>query len=206
MPTDELPPPHPLPILRSERIYLRPPERSDLPTFVRWFSDAETVRHLAVRAPFSLAMAEKGFEQVTEKQGRDSYMFVICLLPDGRPIGTTDLREINQEDGNAAFGITIGEKADRGHGYGTEALHAICDFGFGQLRLERIQLDVYADNAGARRSYEKAGFELEGTLRHGHFADGAFLDVQRMALLRDDWLALERPKSWEINATEPPSA
>ncbi|HEY7526276.1 MAG TPA: GNAT family protein [Candidatus Limnocylindria bacterium] len=202
MPTDDLPAVHPVPILRSERIYLRPPERSDLPTFVRWFSDAETVRNLAVRAPFSLAMEEKWFEQLIEKQGRDQYMFVICLVPDGRPIGTTDLREINLEDGHAAFGITIGEKAERGHGYGTEALRAICDFGFGQLRLERIHLDVYQDNVAARHSYEKAGFQVEGTLRHGHFADGRFTDVLRMSMLRDEWLALARPKSWEIAAAE----
>jgi RimJ/RimL family protein N-acetyltransferase len=81
-------------------------------------------------------------------------------------------------------------------------LHAICDFGFGQLRLERIELDVYALNRRAQRSYEKAGFRLEGTLRHAHFADGQFQDVLRMAQLRDEWLALERPKSWELAAPD----
>ena len=64
------------------------------------------------------------------------------------------------------------------------------------------ELDVYADNTRAQRSYEKAGFRHEGTLRHGHFADGRFMDVERMALLRDEWLALDRPKSWEMTATE----
>jgi RimJ/RimL family protein N-acetyltransferase len=186
MPDDQPATPHAAPILRAERIYLRPPERSDLPIFVRWFADAEMGRHLAVRAPFSLAMEEKWFEQVVEAQGKDRYMFVICLLADGRPIGSTDLREINLEDGHAAFGIAIGEKALWGKGYGTEALRALCDFGFGQLRLERIELDVYAGNTRARKSYEKAGFTVEGTLRHGHFADGEFTDVLRMSLLRDE--------------------
>ena len=41
------------------------------------------------------AMEDKWFEQVVEHQGRDRYHFVICLLGDGRPIGATDLREIN---------------------------------------------------------------------------------------------------------------
>ena len=192
-----------LPVLRSRRIYLRPPERDDLPTFVRWFGDAEVTRHLAMRAPFSLAMEEKWFEQLVEHQGKDRYMFVICLRADGRAIGSTDLRDLNLEDGSAAFGIAIGEKKEWGKGYGTEALLAISDFGFGQLRLERIELDVYADNPRARRSYEKAGFTSEGTLRHGHFADGQFLDVLRMSLLRDEWMASERPKSWELNGSVP---
>ena len=198
MPDGQPPPPHPVPILRGERTYLRPAERGDLELFVAWLSDAEVARHLAVRSPISQAMEEKWFEQVVEHQGRDRYHFVICLL-DGRPIGATDLREINLEDGRAAFGIVIGDKDEWNRGYGTEALNAICDFGFGQLRLERIELDVYADNARARRSYEKAGFRSEGTLRHGHFADGRFIDVERMALLRSEWLVLDRPKSWELN-------
>jgi RimJ/RimL family protein N-acetyltransferase len=206
MPDDQPPPAHPVPILRTERIYLRPAERADLPMFIRWLSDAETQHYLALRAPFSLAMEGKWFEQVVEKQGRDQYHFVICMLPDGRPIGAADLREIDIENGRAAFGIAIGQKDEWGHGYGTEALHAICDFGFGQLRLERIELDVYADNARARRSYEKAGFQVEGTLRHGHFADGGFMDVLRMSLLRGEWLAQERPRSWEFAAGERPTA
>jgi RimJ/RimL family protein N-acetyltransferase len=87
------------------------------------------------------------------------------------------------------FGIVIGEETDRGKGYGTDALNAICDFGFGELRLERIYLDVFADNARGQRSYAKAGFVLEGTQRRAHFTDGDFVDVHRMSLLRGEWLA-----------------
>ena len=202
MPDGQPPPLHPVPILRGERVYLRPAERSDLELFVRWLSDAEVGRHLSVRSPLSHAMEEKWFDQMVEQQGRDRYHFVICLRSDGRPIGAADLREMSLEDGRAAFGIMIGEKAEWNRGYGTDALNAICDFGFGQLRLERIELDVYADNLNAQRSYAKAGFTREGTLRHGHFSDGRFVDVERMALLRAEWLALDRPRSWELPVNE----
>jgi len=198
MPDGQHPIPPAVPILRGERVYLRPAERSDLALFVRWLTDAEVARHLAFRSPISQAMEDKWFDQMVERQGRDQYHFVICLVEGGRPIGATDLREISLEDGHAAFGIMIGDKAEWSHGYGTDALNAICDFGFGQLRLERIELDVYANNPRAQRSYEKAGFRREGTLRHGHFSDGRFVDVERMALLREEWLALERPRSWEL--------
>jgi RimJ/RimL family protein N-acetyltransferase len=198
MPDGQPPPLHAVPILRGERVYLRPSERSDLELFVRWLADAEVKQHLSLRSPISQAMEDKWFEQVVEQQGRDRYHFVICLLPEGRPIGATDLRDMSLEDGRAAFGIMIGEKSEWNRGYGTDALNAICDFGFGQLRLERIQLDVFADNLRAQRSYEKAGFKSECTLRHAHYGDGRFVDVERMALLRDDWLVLDRPKSWEM--------
>jgi diamine N-acetyltransferase len=188
---------HPTPMIRAERVYLRPAERSDLPTFVSWLADAEVTRHLAIRSPISQAMEEKWLDQMVEKQGKQQYHFVICLIEGDRPIGATDLRDLDLENGSAGFGIVIGEKAEWNKGYGAETLQAICDFGFGQLRLERIYLEVYAPNKAGKRAYQKAGFVEEGTLRNAHFADGQHQDALIMSLLRDEWLALPRPKSWE---------
>ena len=193
-------PAKPVPSIRGEQVYLRPAERTDLDAFVRWFSDAETTRYLAIRAPFSRAMEEKWFEGMLEEQGKRSYHFVICLLADDRPIGTAGFHHVNQEDGHASFGISIGEKAEWSKGYGTDALRAICDFGFGQLRLERIELDVYEPNKRAQRSYEKAGFVTEGTLRHAHFSNGKHHDTLRMSLLREEWEAQPRPRPWDDGA------
>ncbi len=197
MPDDQPPPAHSLPIIRGEHVYLRPAERADLPVFVRWLSDAETTRNLALRSPLSMPMEESWFETMVAAHGKSQYHFVICLLGDGRPIGTIGFHRVDHENGGAEFGIAIGEKAEWDKGYGTDALNAICDFGFGALRLERIELDVDAGNARARRSYEKAGFVLEGTLRHAHFSEGEPHDLERMALLRDEWLAQPRRRSWQ---------
>lgn len=197
MPNAEPTSPSPLPSLRGELVYLRPAERSDVDLFVRWFADAETTRYLGVRAPFSKAMEDKWFDEMLSHQGKDAYHFVICLLADDRAIGTAGFQHVNYEDGHASFGISIGEKAEWSKGYGTDALRAICDFGFGQLRLERIELDVYEPNLRARRSYEKAGFVTEGTMRHAHFSDGKHHDVVRMSLLRGEWEAQPRPRPWD---------
>jgi RimJ/RimL family protein N-acetyltransferase len=197
--TDSRPSDRPLRALRGELVYLRPAEREDLDRFVRWFADAETTRHLMLRAPFSLPMEEHWFEGMVAEQGKSAYHFVICRLADDEPIGTAGLHNLDFVNGNAEFGISIGEKGEWNKGYGTDALHAICDFGFGELRLERIELQVYAPNARARRSYEKAGFVLEGTLRHRHFAQGRHEDVLIMSLLRDEWAAKPRRRSWELN-------
>jgi len=47
------------PIIRGEKVYLRPSERTDLDDFVRWFNDADTMRYLAMRAPMGRAAEEK---------------------------------------------------------------------------------------------------------------------------------------------------
>jgi hypothetical protein len=74
----------PVPSIRGEHVYLRPAERADIDLFVRWFSDAETTRYLAVRAPFSKAMEEKWFEEMLGATARRP---TTCDLPARR---TTD--------------------------------------------------------------------------------------------------------------------
>ena len=52
----------------------------------------------------------------------------------------------------------------------------------------------------ARSFYEKCGFTLEGTQRHAVYRDGRFVDVHLMSILRDEWQALERKRSWDYRA------
>jgi RimJ/RimL family protein N-acetyltransferase len=100
-----------------------------------------------------------------------------------------DLHEIDHVNGSAGLGIMIGDPADTNQGYGSDALRALIAFGFGELRLERIWLDVYDFNVRARHVYERVGFVEEGVLRHALYRDGEFHDDHRMAILREEWAA-----------------
>ena len=172
-------------------VFLRPAEREDVPLFVRWLSDVRTTRTLALRSPLSLALEEGWFARLLERHGNDLWHFVICSADDLRPVGALDLHEVSLVDGSAGLGIVIGDPADTNQGFGSDALRALLGFGFGQLRLERIWLDVYDYNERARRVYERVGFAHEGTLRHALFREGRFHDVHRMSILRDEGAAHE---------------
>jgi RimJ/RimL family protein N-acetyltransferase len=176
-----------VPMLAHGSVYLRAGEREDIPTFVRWYTDLRTTRTLLMSSPMSHAAEERWFDRMLDAQGKDSWFFVICRREDDRPVGGIDLHEVNLRSGSASLGIAIGDPEDTGHGYGSDALRSLLAFGFGQLRLERIELDVYDFNDQARRVYERVGFVHEGTLRHALFRNGAHHDVHRMAILRDEW-------------------
>jgi RimJ/RimL family protein N-acetyltransferase len=189
-----------MPVVRGERVYLRGSERTDIPNFVRWFNDSENLSFLSMRAPMSRAEEEAWFDGMVARQGKSDYHFVMCLIEDDRPIGTLGLFEINYVNGTAGIGISIGEKELWGQGLGTDAMYALMDFGFGQLRLERLWLEVYEYNARARRSYEKCGFTLEGTERNAIFKHGRHHDVHLMSILSEEWAAQPRKRSWEYPA------
>src|SRR5262245_10557008 len=172
----------PVPMLRGELVFLRPAERSDIPIFVRWLSDARTTENLALRSPLSIPLEERWFENLLDHQGRDQWHFVICRLVDARPVGSLDLHEIDYTNGGAGLGIQVGDPSDRRQGYGGDSLRVLVDFAFERLRLERVWLDVYDHNPGARRLYERVGFIHEATFRHGVFRAGAYEDVHRLAI------------------------
>jgi RimJ/RimL family protein N-acetyltransferase len=173
--------------IRHGRVFLRPGERSDILTFVGWFTDARTTRTLLFVSPIGEALEERWFDGMLERHGREQWFFVICRIEDERAVGAIDLHAIDLTNGSAAIGVTVGDPADTGQGYGSDALRAIIEFGFGELRLERIWLDVYDFNERARRLYDRLGFVHEGTLRHGLYRAGAFHDVHRMSIIREEW-------------------
>jgi RimJ/RimL family protein N-acetyltransferase len=189
-----------MPIIRGERVYLRGSERSDIPLFVQWFNDAETAGHISARAPMSQVGEEAWFVEMAAQQGKSGYHFVMCRIEDDEPFGTIGLFDLDLLNGSAGIGITIGEKSLWGRGYGTDAMLALLDFGFGQLRLERMWLEVYDYNQRAIRSYEKCGFVLEGTQRRAVYKHGRFIDVHLMAIVHDEWAGQERRRMWEYEA------
>ena len=186
-----------LPMLRGERVWLRASTKADFTTGVDAISDAETGHFLGLKMPISAEGAEQFGQQVVAGQGTSIWSFTICLLADNRPIGNVTLRNPDRENGNAEVAIVITDKASQGHGLGTDALNCLVDFGFGELRLERIYLHVFDYNARAIRSYEKAGFQTDAVLRRHRFHRGDHHDVHLMSILRGDWLALERRRAWD---------
>ena len=84
------------------------------------------------------------------------------VSPRERPeqfIGAVALYDIDGETRQAEFGrLMIDREAAGRRGLGYDATVCACEFGFARLGLQRIYLDVYADNIAAVKTYEKAGF------------------------------------------------
>jgi RimJ/RimL family protein N-acetyltransferase len=185
--------------LRGQRVYLRPLEPSDADVVHGWYEDTR-IQTLMGDPPMSSAARRRRYEDAVKADGTEVFRFVICLLEDDRPIGRTDLFEIDRQNGSCAFGITIGLPELWGQGLGTDAVNALVDFAFGQLRMERMWLDTDDHNARAHAAYRKAGFTEEGRFRRAFYQDGRWSDDIRMAMLRDEWEALTRPRSWDLAA------
>ena len=70
---------------------------------------------------------------------------------------------------------------------GTWITEVTRDFAFADLKLHRLELDVFSFNPRAERAYLKAGFKREGVLRDAVLDGGQYADDILMALLEDEW-------------------
>ncbi len=95
----------------------------------------------------------------------------------------------------------IADPENRGKGLGLDAINAMLDFAFGHLHHHRIWLTTLADNAGAQRAFEKAGFRKEGVVRDHYLRSGRRVDSVQMSILRPDWEAINRPRIWDRTQT-----
>lgn len=149
-----------------------------------WSRDGEYMR-LANGEPAMIYPSKHVNDWIHETE--DKVHFMIRTLADDRLIGECDLSDFNWPVGNAWVGIGVGERDFWGQGYGTDAMRLLVRYGFEELGLRRISLTVFEYNVRARRSYEKIGFQLEGTARQAIQRAGKRWDMYYMGILRREW-------------------
>ena len=163
-------------------VRLRARAPGDAPHTKRWYADPETMRWLLL--PYGI----QTYRVPTEPMTSERVTFTIDDLATGTPIGTAGLVEASFEHRRAMAFLVIGDAAFRGRGYGTDAMRALCRFGFDAMNLAKIELEVIEDNAAALRMYDRLGFVREVHRRHEVWVDGAWRDGYLMGLLREEFV------------------
>jgi [ribosomal protein S5]-alanine N-acetyltransferase len=116
--------------------------------------------------------------------GDDLSRCFFAIRKAGHPdiIGFVQISRIDPIHRSAMLGIRIGAQADRGHGFGREALKLAIAYCWDHLNLTRVTLTAFAGNERAVKLYQTEGFEVEGRFRDALFIGGAWVDVVAMAL------------------------
>lgn len=104
-------------------------------------------------------------------------------------IGESVINEFDEELNAANFRICIFKTENFEKGIGSEAIKLTVKFAFENLKLNRLQLEVFDFNKRAYNAYKKAGFILEGTLREAEIIDNKYCDVLVMSILKKDYFS-----------------
>lgn len=175
--------------LTNTRIYLRTLKLVDAPLLIKHTEDEEIRYMTGTKARFSVGQIERHIERIQQDDTR--FDFAICLNETDQFVGELSVFDIDLDNQSAGFRIAMNAMQLTGKGYGTEAIELVLDFVFEELKLNRLQLEVYSHNERGLRAYEKNGFKREGVLREALYYQGAFSDEIIMAIIRSDYLKVK---------------
>lgn len=120
-------------------------------------------------------------EMITAVSGQ-IYPFAITV--DGELAGSIAVyRRDNIHFRTGELGYYLGERF-WGKGVGTEAVKQICGYIFKYTDIIRIFAEPFAENKASCRVLEKAGFQMEGTLRCNAVKNGKVIDMKLYALIK----------------------
>ena len=154
-----------------------------------WFSDTEYMRLLDSHPARPQTPKQVKADMERRAEQAHGFPFAIRTRDGDKLIGFVSLWTHNGASAEGWVGIGIGEPDYWGKGYGGEAMRLLLRYAFHELNLARVSLEAFAHNTRAIRSYEKAGFRLEGIQRQWERRDGERRDVVSMGILREDWEA-----------------
>jgi RimJ/RimL family protein N-acetyltransferase len=167
-------------------VSLRTRADSDLDVLYRLAADLDSWEERGPSAPAPLTRSTYDARRLRADDADASdhaAKFVVDL--DGTAVGSAALFDFDAFARHAEASISLVPEA-RGQGVGTAAMRLLVEFGFVRRNLHRIHLQAIASNAGALRSYEKAGFVVEGRLREHAWVRGRYEDIVLMAILRSE--------------------
>jgi len=180
------------PTLETERLLLRPFQRSDREDVHRICSLKEVAANTrTIPHPYPEGMALEWIEKqpVQWSQGKAA-VFAVCLKgesgdhSDAKLIGAVGLM-ISEEDQNAEIGYCM-DQPFWGQGLCTEAVISVLRFGLVDLGLHRIHASHLTRNPASGRVMEKCGMRREGLFR-GHVRKwGVFEDAVFYGILSSD--------------------
>ena len=176
-----------IPVIKTERLILRPFELSDASDVQRYAGDYDIARTVAnIPYPYEDGMAEEWINSHAEKfEENNELTLAITHKQKKYLIGAIGLVRIAAEHQHAEMGYWIG-KPFWGNGYCSEAARALLDFSFNSLKLNRVFAFHFAHNPASGRVLQKIGMTHEGRLRKHIIKWDDYVDLEVYGILIEE--------------------
>ncbi|MEM9519215.1 MAG: GNAT family N-acetyltransferase [Actinomycetota bacterium] len=186
--------------LVTERLLIRPFRAGDADALYERRNDPEVAELQSWETPYPRASAER---VVAELEAMDSppidewWMLTIERRSDGATLGDLALH-LSNAGRTAEIGYTLA-RSEWGHGYATEAAHALVDHLFSRPEITRVCGMLHPDNHRSARVLEHLGMRYEGLTRLSFWVGDENSDDLLYGMTRDDY------DDWRARPTDRPT-
>lgn len=160
---------------------IRPLQTKDARLMLEWMKDPSITRFFRFdSANITMEDCRKFISEATRDANTLHYAVVDA---NDEYLGTVSLKNIDTNDGTAEYAISMRACA-HGSGAAAQGTEEILKVAFDKLHLNRVYLNVLADNGRANAFYKKMDFMFERIEKNAVQINGAYHDL--------NWYATER--------------
>lgn len=173
----------PFPVLTTERLVLRKTVMTDANEIFFLRSDADVLKYIDRAPAESLDEARAFVQLITDNIDNNiGVSWAITRKEDDMLIGSIAIWRINKEHHRGEVGYVL-HPAHQGKGIMHEALKAVIDYGFRDMKLHSLEANINPGNMSSQRVLERVGFVREAYFRENYFCNGQFIDSAIYSLL-----------------------
>lgn len=175
-----------MPVLRTERLILRPMRVADAEDMYEYASRDDVTRFL-LWSPHDSIFQTKDYLAYIEKRYKaaEFYDWAVTLADTGKMIGTAGFTRLDAQNSLGEIGYVLNPEY-HGMGLATEAAKRIVDFGFEVLRLHRIEAKFMKGNDASLRVMKKLGMTFEGYHADSMLVKGLYRTIGYCAIIRPE--------------------
>ena len=183
----------PYTLLETSRCIIRNLQPADLPLFGAYRSQEEVMRYqgMGVMAETEAAAFIESQKHKTFGTPGEWVQWAIAHKESGLLLGDCALKLQGEDPRIAEIGITL-SPAEQRKGYATEVMRGLLRLLFAIPHFHRVCETVDARNTASIQLLRSLGFREEGHFIQNIFFKGAWGSEYVFALLRREWVALEK--------------
>jgi ribosomal-protein-alanine N-acetyltransferase len=171
------------PALTTRRLKMRQIDAADLPNIFKGLSNPDIVKYYGVRYDSLEATQDQMLWFAELEQKGTGVWWAVCDRKNGKFLGAGGFNNLEAAHQKAEIGFWLLPEY-WGKGFMKESLPVICQFGFEQLNLHRIEGFVEAENTNCKRAMAKLDFVHEGTMKDCEVKDGRFISLDIYAMVK----------------------
>ncbi len=172
----------------TERLQLRKLTSEIFAEIFANYTDEELAAFLNLKTPEAIINERERFGRGVYSLHRNIVGFQLIDKVTHEIIGSCGFHMWYKDHSRAEIGYYIMDDANKQKGLMSEAVAFVLDYGFSNMKLNRVEAFVGPANIPSLKIMSKFGFEKEGYCKEHYFVNGALDDSVLFALLKKNYL------------------
>ncbi|MBL4708524.1 MAG: GNAT family N-acetyltransferase [Flavobacteriales bacterium] len=148
------------------------------------YSDEECINHLGLHNHQELVTEKEKHQKGLSAYDRTFLVFQMIEKSSNQVIGMCGFVRHYPSHFRAEFGYALSVETTKRKGYMSEVAPSIIQYGFGKMKLIRIEAMVGSNNIASLKIIDRLGFEKEGCMRQHYHKDGVMEDSLIFSLIK----------------------